>query len=115
MTRSRQGFTLVEVVVAVVILSVGALALLGSSRVSARSLQRAMLEARVAQLLDTEVERLRTEPLATLVDGTATYPQGASTWIVTDSVSYLRVELLVEARPERGMVLADTVFVYRPR
>jgi len=114
-SRGRRGFTLVEVVVAVVVLSVGALALLGSSRVSATSLRRAVLETRVARLLETEVERLRAAPLATLVGGTAAYPEGSTAWTVTDSVTYLRVELVVQARPERGATLTDTVWVYRPR
>ncbi|GMV06481.1 MAG: hypothetical protein AMXMBFR53_27570 [Gemmatimonadota bacterium] len=115
MSRARGGFTLVEVVVAVVVLSVGALALLGSSRVSATSLRRAVLETRVTRLLETEVERLRSAPLGTLANGTTTYPEGSTAWTVTDSVTYLRVELVVRARPERGASLVDTVWVYRPR
>jgi prepilin-type N-terminal cleavage/methylation domain-containing protein len=113
--RRTAGFTLIEVLVAIVILVVGALALVGSGRVATASVQRATLELRVAQLIQEEVERLRTLPLVSLTDGSATYAAGSTQWVVTDSISYLRVELSVQARPEAGVTLGDTVFVYRPR
>jgi Tfp pilus assembly protein PilV len=113
--RRDAGFTLIEVVVATMILLAGVLALIGSSRVASASLRRATLELRVARLIEEEVERLSTAPLATLTGGQATYPAGSSRWVVTDSAAYLRVEIAVEARPEAGATLVDTVFVYRPR
>jgi len=113
--RRTAGFTLIEVMVALVILVVGALALVGSGRVASASVRRATLELRVAQLIQEEVERLRTLPLGSLTDGSATYAAGSAQWVVTDSTSYLRVELAVQARPEAGAMLSDTVFVYRPR
>ena len=115
MSRNSGGFTLVEVIVSIVILTVGVLALVGSSKVSAASLQRATLELRVAELIEEEVERLRTLPIGSLADGSATRPAGTTRWLVTDSVSYLRVELEVVTRPEVGISLTDTVYVYRPR
>lgn len=113
--RSRDGFTLIEVLVAIVILAVGALALVGSSRVATTSLRRATLELRAAQLIQEEVDRLRTVPLAGLASGMAMLPDGESRWLVTDSGSYLRVEVEVRTRPEAGAELWDTVYVYRPR
>jgi prepilin-type N-terminal cleavage/methylation domain-containing protein len=113
--RPSAGFTLIEVLVAIVVLVVGALALVGSGRVASASVRRATLELRTATLIQEEVERLRTLPLAALTDGSATYPEGSTQWVVTDSVTYLRVELAVQARPEAGATVADTVFIYRPR
>jgi prepilin-type N-terminal cleavage/methylation domain-containing protein len=113
--RNSGGFTLVEVIVAIVILTVGVLALLGSSKVSVASLQRATLELRVAGLIEGEVERLRTLPIDSLRDGAATRLAGDVNWLVTDSLSYLRVEVEVVTRPEVGVSLTDTVYVYRPR
>lgn len=111
----RRGFTLVEVVVAIFLLSVGVLALVGSGRVAAASVRQAALELRVAQLVQDEVERLRTLPVDSLRDGVASRPAGDALWTVQDSGAYLRVELIVAARPEAGRTLGDTVHVYRPR
>lgn len=113
MTEARSGFTLVELIVAVVLLFVVALSLVGTTRIVTKSLQRATLELRAAQLIQDEVHRLRTLPVASLADGTATHPGGTSAWIVTDSSSYLRVELEVTTTPLAGTALADTVYLYR--
>lgn len=115
MRRPANGFTLIEVIVAIMVLTIGVLALVGSSRVAAASLQRATLELRVAELIQEDVERLRTLPFDSLVDGQATRLAGDSRWLVTDSGSYLRIELSVTTRPEAGLSLADTVFLYRAR
>ena len=118
MTRSRGGgggFTLVEILVAIVILSLGAMAWVGTSRVAAISMRAAALELRAAQLIQEQVERLRTMPVDSVRDGSAARPAGDALWTVADSGSYLRVELVVTARPEGGRTLADTVHVYRAR
>lgn len=116
MTRVRAGgFTLVEVVVAIFILSVGALALVGTGRVASASIRQATLELRAAQLIQEELERLHALPLDSLRDGVASRPAGGALWTVQDSGAYLRVELVVAARPEAGRTLADTVYLYRPR
>lgn len=111
----RGGFTLVEVLVAIVILSLGAMAWVGTSRVAAASMRAAALELRAAQLIQEEVERLRTLPLDSVRSGSAARPAGDALWTVADSGSYLRVELVVRARPEGARSLADTVWVYRAR
>jgi len=114
--RARaDGFTLVEVLVAIVILSVGAMAWVGTGRVASASMRAATLELRAAQLIQEEVERLRTMPFDSVRDGSAARPAGDAVWTVTDSVSYLRVELVVRTRAERGRILSDTVWVYRAR
>lgn len=109
------GFTLVEILVAIVILSLGAMAWVGTSRVAAASMRAAALELRAAQLVQEQVERLRTLPVDSVRAGSAARPAGDALWTVTDSGSYLRVELVVRARPEAGRTLADTVYVYRAR
>ena len=91
------------------------MALLGSSRVSTASARRATLELRVAHLIQEEVERLRVPPVDSLRDGSATRHAGDTRWIVTDSTSYVRVELVVDARPVGGATLGDTLYLYRPR
>lgn len=111
----RKGFTLVEVLVAIVILSIGAMALVGTSRVASASMRQAVLELRSAQLVQEQVERLRTMPLDSVRAGSVTRPAGDALWTVADSGAYLRVELVVRARPEAGRSISDTLYVYRPR
>jgi Tfp pilus assembly protein PilV len=113
--RPTGGFTLIETVVATVILLMGVLALLGSNRVATMSERRAALELHTAQLIQEETERLRTLPIGSLATGSASYPAGTASWIVTDSAAYVRVQLAVQSRPEAGVTLVDTVFIYRPR
>jgi hypothetical protein len=48
-------------------------------------------------------------------NGSAAGPGGDAVWTVIDSVTYLRVELVVRARPEAGRTLSDTLYVYRAR
>ncbi len=116
MTRTAaRGFTLIEVAVAIVLLGIVAVSLVGSSRITAASVRRASLELDAAQLIHDEFERLRTEPIASLVDGAATHDVGISSWLVTDSGSYLRVELVVRTNPIGGSTLTDTLYVYRPK
>lgn len=111
----NKGFTLIEVLVAIVILSVGAMAWVGTSRVASASTREAALEIRVAQLIQEQAERLRAVPVDSVRDGSASFPAGDALWTVADSVSYVRVQLVVQARLEAGHTLADTVFVYRAR
>lgn len=111
----RAGFTMIEILVAMVILLIVAISLVGSSRVTAASVRRATAELQAAQLIHDEVERLRTLPLDSLVDGFSSRPGGGATWMVTDSGSYLRVELAVATWPVGGITVHDTLYVYRPR
>ena len=114
-TPRTAGFTLIEIIIAAVILLVGVLALLGSNRVASVSARRASLELRTAELIQEQMERLRTVPIDSLQSDSATSAAGVARWVVTDSGSYVRVELAVRSRPEAGAALADTVFIYRPR
>jgi prepilin-type N-terminal cleavage/methylation domain-containing protein len=57
--RSNVGFTLVEVLVAVVIVGVGIGALAGSSALVTRMIGRGRVESRAAQLAASRMEQLR--------------------------------------------------------
>ncbi|MBA3258892.1 MAG: prepilin-type N-terminal cleavage/methylation domain-containing protein [Gemmatimonadales bacterium] len=59
MRRSRSGFTLVEVLVAVMILGVGVVALAGSSATVTRMIGRGKIDTRAAQFATQQVEALR--------------------------------------------------------
>ena len=57
--RARSGFTIVEVLVAVMILGVGVVALAGSSAMVTRMIGRGKVDTRAAQLATQRVEALR--------------------------------------------------------
>jgi prepilin-type N-terminal cleavage/methylation domain-containing protein len=63
--RSDSGFTLVEVLVAIVVLSVGVLAMAGSTAMVTRMIGRGKVETRVAQAASRRVEGLRMAALST--------------------------------------------------
>ena len=59
MKQSRSGFTLVEVLVAVMVLSVGVTALVGSAGVVTRMIGRGQMGTRGAQMASWRLEQLR--------------------------------------------------------
>ena len=105
MKQDRSGFTLIEVLVAVMVLSVGVTALVGSAGVVTRMIGRGQMGTRGAQMASARVEQLRmwansTSPRCTsglFVGGTYTargitekvvITANGTLRIVTDSVSY---------------------------
>jgi len=57
--RSASGFTIVEVLVAIIVLSIGLIALVGSSAMVTRMIGRGKVETRVAQAASQRIEALR--------------------------------------------------------
>ncbi|MDQ3138654.1 MAG: prepilin-type N-terminal cleavage/methylation domain-containing protein [Gemmatimonadota bacterium] len=71
MKRARSGFTIVEVLVAVMILGVGVVALAGSSAMVTRMIGRGKVDTRAAQLATQQVEALRLVAYSTVPRCTA--------------------------------------------
>jgi prepilin-type N-terminal cleavage/methylation domain-containing protein len=65
MSRARSGFTLVEVLVAVTILSVGVVAMAGAAGMVTRMIGRGKTDTRAAQLATLKVDSLRMAAYAT--------------------------------------------------
>ncbi|MGH7509805.1 MAG: type IV pilus modification PilV family protein [Gemmatimonadales bacterium] len=59
MKRSTSGFTLVEVLVAIVVLTIGLIALVGTSAMVTRMIGRGKVQTRVAQVASSRIEALR--------------------------------------------------------
>jgi prepilin-type N-terminal cleavage/methylation domain-containing protein len=64
-TRARSGFTIVEVLVAVMILGVGVVAMAGSSAMVTRMIGRGKVDTRAAQVATQRVEMLRATAYST--------------------------------------------------
>jgi prepilin-type N-terminal cleavage/methylation domain-containing protein len=103
--QARAGFTLVEVLVAVVVLGIGIVALAGSAAMVTRMIGRGQMGTRAAQLASQRLERLRnaaylTNPRCTdasFASGGPVTAQGVTeTWviqagtqrIITETVTY---------------------------
>ena len=71
MNRSQQGFTLVELLVAVVIFSVGLLALASSSAVMMRTLGESQSKTVAAAVAESRFERIRSTACANRTSGSA--------------------------------------------
>ncbi len=84
MKRARSGFTIVEVLVAVMILGVGVVALAGSSAMVTRMIGRGKVDTRAAQLATQQVEVLRLVAYSTTPRCTALANGGPQT---TDNVT----------------------------
>lgn len=116
MRDSERGFTLVEVLVAVVILSVGLLAVAAGSALVFRMLGQGKRTTRVSAVMVQQMETLRrqanaTDPRCTgLAAGTATpLPGYTSTWTVTTVGNTRQIRLIVQY-PTTGGTDADTLF-----
>ncbi len=71
MTRKEGGFTLVEVLIAVVVLGIGVIALVGSSALVTRMVGRGKSETLAAQAANQRIETLRALAYSTATKCTA--------------------------------------------
>ena len=71
MTRKEGGFTLVEVLIAVVVLGIGVIALVGSSALVTRMVGRGRSETLAAQAANQRIETLRALAYSTATHCTA--------------------------------------------
>jgi prepilin-type N-terminal cleavage/methylation domain-containing protein len=111
MKRSSAGFTLVEVLVAVVVLGIGIVALVGSSAMVTRMIGRGKVETRVAQVASRRLETLRlaaysTTPRCTaagFANGGPVNTSGVTeSWVVPAAGKVRSVQVNVNYRTVQG-------------
>jgi prepilin-type N-terminal cleavage/methylation domain-containing protein len=109
--RSASGFTIVEVLVAIVVLSIGLIALAGSSAIVTRMIGRGKVETRVAQAASRRIEALRlaaysTSPRCTtgaFANGGPVTTNGLTeSWTVPTTGKVRAVQVNVTYRTVRG-------------
>jgi prepilin-type N-terminal cleavage/methylation domain-containing protein len=109
--RSTAGFSLVEVLVAVVVLGVGIVALVGSSAMVTRMIGRGKIETRVAQTASRRIEALRlaaysTSPRCTAgafaSGGPVTTNGVTESWVVPAAGKVRSVQVNVSYRTVQG-------------
>ena len=111
MKQSSAGFSLVEVLVAIVVLGVGIVALVGSSAMVTRMIGRGKVETRAAQVASGRLETLRmaaysTSPRCTAVGfangGPVTTSNVTESWVVPTVGKVRSVQVNVTYRTVQG-------------
>lgn len=92
-TASRSGFSLIELVVALVILAVGVLGLAAVTAFTVQNVTAAELDTERGQALQTVVEELRSMPFDSLKSGADTVGAFAVSWTVVDNNGYATVNI----------------------
>ena len=80
---AKRGFTLVELIIAIIILVVGVLGLASTAAVVMRQITASSMQTRAAMRGQSRLEALRSMPCANMVNGTATSAGITETWRVT--------------------------------
>ncbi|MEO6211276.1 MAG: prepilin-type N-terminal cleavage/methylation domain-containing protein [Gemmatimonadaceae bacterium] len=99
--RTRGGFTLVELMVAVFLLGVGLAGLIATSSAISRMMGGSIRESTASTIAASRFERLRASACASIVTGSATTYGVTESWVVTkinarmfdvtDSLSYVPI------------------------
>jgi prepilin-type N-terminal cleavage/methylation domain-containing protein len=114
---SRGGFTIAEVMVAVVVLSVGILALVGSAALTSRMIGQGRHSTRTGQVAAARIERLRQVAFSTVPACTgaewrsdsAGGPSLTESWQILDPAGPARrVRVVLRSRHPTGLSI-DTV------
>lgn len=104
MTQSSSGMTLVEVLIALIVLGIGIVALAGSSSMVSRMIGRGKAETHAALAASSRMEMLRSAAASTIprctapsfVSGGPTRVDGASqSWVVPPAGAVRRVRVTV--------------------
>ena len=92
--NSRAGFTIVEVVIAVVILAVGLLGMAGTTLLVVKQTTLADVTTERSVALRSTLERLRAMPYDSVVNGSDSIGAFSISWTVTDVGLWRDVELV---------------------
>ncbi len=99
---ARGGFTLIEVMVAVMILTVGLLALASTSAVVIRQMGSAGRMGVAATVAQRRTELLRLAPCTATSSGSATTRNVAESWTVTPQTRSARIDVTVTYATRSG-------------
>lgn len=114
MTRTR-GFTLPEILVALVFLTLVAVSFATTTQYAGRIVNRSRLELAAGQFLQVETERLRVVAYDSLRDGSRARGRGIATWSVQDSSSFRQVTLETRYGSPATGLLVDSIVLFRTR
>lgn len=114
--KNQRGFTMVEIIIAIIVLTVGLLGLVTTSALVTRMIGRGQRSALAANFAQQRMEKLRAGAcIASLrVDGSDTLYRG-STWLaintwrfVDEGSSYYRLRVITTYKTQKASVRTDT-------
>ena len=94
--KREQGFTIVEVIIAIIVLTVGLLGLVTSAALVTRMIARGQRSAVAAQYAQRRLEILRTSGCKTQAGGTEVLMRGG---VVVDSLTWRFTQLALTSPP----------------
>ena len=95
----RMGFTMVEVIFAIMILAFGLMGMAGTTALVVRQVTMADLATERSAALQTTIERLQAEPFSQLTDGSDSVGIYEVTWTVTQPTGLWAAVEIVTAGP----------------
>ncbi|MGH7625504.1 MAG: type IV pilus modification PilV family protein [Gemmatimonadaceae bacterium] len=81
--RARQGFTIIELMIAIVVLSIGVLGLAGTSAMVSRMIGGAAQQTIAANVAASRFEKMRARQCSAITSGTAALRGTTETWTVS--------------------------------
>jgi Tfp pilus assembly protein PilV len=106
------GFTIVEIVVAIMILTFGVLGLAGTTALMVRQVTLAQMATERAAALQSVLEQLRSTDWESVADGSTTVGHVDVTWWIDGDFTQSRVMKVVTVGP--GVSTASGIPVLRP-
>jgi prepilin-type N-terminal cleavage/methylation domain-containing protein len=95
----RDGFTIIELVIALIILSFGVLGLAGTTAFVVRQVTLADVNSERAAAQQEVIERLRATSTATISNGSTTVGSFTVAWLATDSSTYGKTVRVITTGP----------------
>ena len=113
--QGRSGFTIIEIMVAMLVLTVGLLALAGSAALVTRMVTQGHLDTEASTVAAQRFEILRSQPCDSISGDTATMGPHATTWTVTTIANGRARQVTVQVaspttRGSRSRDYATTIF-----
>ena len=105
----RRGFTVIELVVTIVVLTVGLLAMAANSAVIGRQMRGARVMTEAASIAQARFERLRAVPCTALAGGSATSGEVSEVWTAVNKTRTVEVSDTVKYHTRYG----EQVYAYR--
>jgi prepilin-type N-terminal cleavage/methylation domain-containing protein len=102
--NARAGFSLIEVIVAMVVLTVGLLGLAAGTGWMIRTVQFGQIETARSTALQSAVESVRAVPFASMTSGSETYGDHAVAWTLGGGDQRSRVVQFVISGPGRERI-----------
>lgn len=102
-TSTRAGFTLVELMVAMLMFTVGLLALASTSTVIVSQMGDSRRMSVAASVAQTRIERLRSGACATTYTGTSNTRGVSESWTVTPMTRTARIDVTITYVTRRGL------------